>query len=270
VVEGKSFMAKKIRLILMVILLAVFLGSGWVIFTNLHQYQEERQYYDQTSEKYVRQIEHTFAEKEEDGLPEGGEEETAVREVPIEVDFDELLAANSDVVGWIYCEDTIINYPVLQGEDNSYYLHHTLDGTYVRTGSIFVDGNNRRDFQDANTIIYGHHTKDVFMFATLDYWAEQEYYEEHPVIWLLTPTQNYKIVLFSGYHTSAYSDTYQIFSEPGEALEEYLEVCRAQSDFQADVELDENARYVLLSTCAYIFTDARYVLHGMLVPVDEE
>ncbi len=190
-------------------------------------------------------------------------------EVPVEVDFDELLEANPDVVGWIYCEDTIINYPVLQGEDNSYYLHHTLDGTYVRTGSIFADGNNRRDFQDANTIIYGHHTKDVFMFATLDYWAEQKYYEEHPVIWLLTPTQDYKIVLFSGYHTSAYSDTYQIFSEPGEAFAEYLAACREQSDFQADVELDENAKYVLLSTCAYVFTDARYVLHGMLVPVEK-
>ncbi len=48
-------MGKKIRVVLMILLLAVFIGSGWVIFSNMRQYKEEREYYDQTSKKYVRE-----------------------------------------------------------------------------------------------------------------------------------------------------------------------------------------------------------------------
>ena len=87
-------------------------------------------------------------------------------------------------------------------------------------------------------------------------------------MWLLTPEQDYKIVLFSGYTTSATSDTYTIFEGPSQELDAYLAKCREQSDFSMEVELDSEGRYVLLSTCAYVFDNARYVLHGMLVPVD--
>ena len=110
--------------------------------------------------------------------------------------------------------------------------------------------------------------KNGSMFATLDHWAEQEYYEGHPVMWLLTPEQDYKIVLFSGYTTSASSDTYAIFDGPCQELDAYLIKCRSQSDFSAEVELEGDSRYVLLSTCAYVFDNARFVLHGKLVPVD--
>ena len=162
----------------------------------------------------------------------------------------------------------MINYPVVQGEDNDFYLHHGFDKEGSSSGAIFVEAMNRPQFADANTVIYGHHMRDKSMFATLEYWAAQEYYEEHPVMWLLTPQQDYKIVLFSGYTASADSDTYMIFQEPGKELDDYLAQSLAQSDFEADVQLDGQARYVLLSTCAYAFHNARYVLHGVLVPVD--
>lgn len=89
-------------------------------------------------------------------------------------------------------------------------------------------------------------------------------------MWLLTPDQDYRIDIFAGYTTSGYSDTYTIFTGSCEELDTYLEKAVAQSDFQTEVAADGKGRYVVLSTCAYVFTDARYVLHGVLVPVEAE
>ena len=159
---------------------------------------------------------------------------------------------------------------LVQGEDNDLYLHHSYDKAYSVSGSIFVDSGNRKGFVDSNTIIYGHHMKNGSMFASLSKWSDQQYYEEHPVMWLLTPERDYKVELFSGYTTSAYAETYTMFPEPGAEVDAYLERAAGQSDFQPaeGTGLDGEAHYVLLSTCAYVFDNARSVLHGKLVPVD--
>lgn len=199
--------------------------------------------------------------------------ETEVKEekavAPLSVDFAALRSVNEDVAGWIYCEGTDINYPVLQGTDNNFYLSHTYDKTTDRAGSVFVEAFNAPGFADSNTIIYGHHMKSGSMFAALRNWADQEYYEEHPVWWLLTPDQDYQIKLFSGYVTEASSDTYTIFQSSCRAFDEYLRAAQADSDFCADVEIDPSSRFVVLSTCEYDFEGARYVLHGILVPYEK-
>ena len=197
--------------------------------------------------------------------PESDEGERA----PISVDFAAIRAVNEDVLGWIYCPDTAINYPVLQGTDNDQYLHHTYDGSYAYSGSIFVEATNSRDLLDSNTIIYGHHMRNGSMFGGLDQWEEQDYYEEHPIIWLLTPEQDYKIEILSAYTTSGYSvETYTIFRGPCLELDEYLETNMAKSVIDTGVQPEEGARYVLLSTCSRDFEDARFVIHGKLVPVE--
>lgn len=253
---------KWIRRLVTAVLLVVFLGSAGTVGTILFRYQSDSRFYRQAAEDYTARVDVQGTDSSE------STEKAAEGEVPpITVDFSELQKAGEDIIGWIYCEGTVINYPVLQGEDNMFYLHHSYDGASSMAGSIFVDSDNLPGFADANTIIYGHHMKDKSMFATLEYWADQEYYEEHPVMWLLTPEQNYKIVLFSGYNTPAVSDTYTIFPDPGKKMDDYLQSCAGKSDFKADVALDKEGHYVLLSTCAYVFDNARYVLHGMLVPV---
>lgn len=247
-------MKKLIRRTIMAVLLLLFIGSVGMIVFILKQYRDDERLYDRVSGEFT---EYT----EEEGT-EGAE--TA----PITVDFDALRRVNEDVAGWIYCEGTVIDYPVMQGKDNDLYLHHAYDRSYSVSGSIFVDAQNRRGFMDSNTIIYGHHMKNGSMFASLSGWADQHYYEAHPVMWLLTPERDYKIILFSGYTTSADSDTYTMFSEPTQELKEYLGNVAAKSDFHAEAELPADGHYVVLSTCAYVFDNARYVLHGRLVPAD--
>ncbi len=250
-------MKRTVRRVIMAVLLILFLGSVSAILFILKQYRDDESVYAGAAQDYTQE-----------GVGEDdGEKDIA----PIVVDFEKLRKKNEDVIGWIYCEDTVIDYPVLRGEDNDYYLHHTYDGKKSISGSIFVDTTNRPGFVDSNTVIYGHHMKNKSMFATISKWADQDYYEEHPVMWLLTPEQDYKIVLFSEYTTSAYSDTYLMYPGPCPEMNEYLKTAAKKSNFksdaQSDEQLDGNARYVLLSTCAYVFDNARDVLHGKLVPV---
>lgn len=261
-------MGKRARGILKIILAAGFLGSMGVVLSVMYRYWKEDCIYDKAAETFLHQVEGiSDSGCGESGGFEQSDEETRVQ-APITVDFPALQEKCEDVVGWIYCEGTPINYPVVQGEENDYYLSHNYEGNSNASGSIFVDAKNRRGFVDSNTILYGHNMKDGSMFACLDNWADQAYYEEHPEMWLLTPENDYRIVLFSGYTTEADSDTYEIFTNPCEKLEEYLQHCAAQSDFRTDITLDRNGRYVVLSTCVYVFDDARYVLQGMLVPAD--
>lgn len=251
-------MNKKIKGVVIILLCIVFFSSVTLIIQIAAGYRMTDALYKESAETYT-------AEKKTDSVKDGEDAETA----PITVDFDELRKVNKDIAGWLYCEGTAINYPVMQGEDNDFYLNHTYDKSPNRAGSLFVEALNTPDFADSNTIIYGHHMKDGSMFASLRKWADQEYYEEHPVFWLLTPKQDYRVLLFGGYTTSATSDVYTIFQGPCPELGEYLKAVCARSDFRAGAEPDSNGRFVLLSTCEYDFEDARYVLHGMLVPVKD-
>ena len=272
------------RMIAVVLILILIISTGMIIKTKM-QYKKDELLYENTAASYTSVPTETpaagsgtdsnFSSKSVDastsslsGNAAQEEEEVPKEYAPITVDFDALKAVGSDIVGWIYCPDTIINFPVVKGSDNTYYLKHSYDGEYCYSGSIFVEQLNSADFSDPNTIIYGHNMKDGLMFGKIDMWADQSYYDAHPDIWLLTPERDYKIRLFSGYTTPAGSDSYQVFSDFGEDFSAYLSMALEQSDFVSPVEPGEEDCCVMLSTCAYVFTNARYVLHGVLQPLD--
>lgn len=260
-------MKTKIRYILMAVLLAGFLFGAYNIYRTNAAYEAERKAYSSAALEYVKAAEPVEPAAEPDI------EEDDVREpiyAPLRVDFEKLSEDCPDIQGWIYCEDTNINYPVVQGDDNSWYLHHTYLGDYAAAGSIFLEANNSPGFADSNNVIYGHHMRDKSMFAGLSNWADQAYYDGHPVMWLLTPDQDYMVELFSGYVTPAGSEVYAVFQGPSEWFDDYLDAALASSDFERRDGFvpDGEARYVLLSTCDYTFQNARYVLHGKLVPAD--
>lgn len=241
---------------------AVFLYAAYQLYTIFHGYSVGVKTYE-NARSFVTQT-----QPADDGGGEGGSSGTEPEESSLAVDFDALCAVNDEVIGWLYCPDTVINYPVALGTDNEYYLYHLYDGTWNSAGTLFVDCGNTGGFSDANILIYGHHMKNGTMFRCLDGYETQEYYEEHPVMWLLTPAQNYKVVLFSAYVTPSDSDTYAIYSGVSESLYTYLEECKAKSDFTCDVNVRDYAKFVVLSTCNYDYDDARYVVHGALQPVD--
>lgn len=187
--------------------------------------------------------------------------------VPIEVDFDVLLKSNADVIGWIYCEDTPINYPVVQGKDNDYYLSRMIDGTRNSSGTLFADYRNAGDFSDGNTIVYGHNMKNKEMFGTLPNYKKQSYFDEHPVMWLLTPEENYKVELVAGYVTSSTSEIYSFGQTEADVVSQ-MEQAADQSTFLSGFQVSQGDRFVTLSTCSYEYDNARYVLIGRLKPLE--
>lgn len=182
-----------------------------------------------------------------------------VEYAPIEVDFGALQASCGDIVGWLYCPDTVVNYPVVQSGDNAYYLHRLPNGDYNSAGTLFLDYRCPGDFSGEGSIVYGHHMKNGSMFALLPEYRSQSYYEKHPVWYLLTPEQDYKLVLVAGFVTG---DDSWVYSLPltGEERQKLVE----RSDFSANVPILDTDRVVLLSTCSYEFENARYVVAGVL------
>ena len=161
-------MRKLIRTIVLIVSIAVFCFSAY----KLYDYYSE-----------MKQGEDAVDELKNVAVTEVREGEKA----PISVDFAALKAENPDIVAWLYSADTPINYPVVQSDDNNYYLRRLTDGSYNSNGTLFVDFRDAPDFSGFNTIIYGHRMKSKAMFGTLPGYLEQEYYEEHPVMYLLTP-----------------------------------------------------------------------------------
>lgn len=186
---------------------------------------------------------------------------------PIDVDFEALQKRNPDIVGWIYCPNTVINYPVVQTDDNMYYLHRDIDGNYSSYGTLFVECLSQKGFKDNNNIIYGHHMNDGKMFAKLVDYAYQSYYDEHPVLYLNTPERNYRIELFTGYVTSMDSDTYKITFDNEAENQAYLDSVISQSKFKSDVDVKTGDKICTLSTCTYDYDDARFVVQGKLVAI---
>lgn len=195
----------------------------------------------------------------QEGVPQGG--------APIHIDFDAMISANPDVVGWLYCEGTQIDFPVLKGDDNDFYLRRNWKKEKDMCGSIFVDADASDGFADARTVVYGHHMNDNLMFASLEDWGEQEFYEAHPTMWLLTPAGDYRVELVAGEHIPAESDAYMPAKEHNDAFSAWLASYVGDSDFKATTVATPDSNYVMLSTCAYVYENARFTLLGKLVAV---
>jgi sortase B len=246
-------MKKAIINILLIVFLGVLLYSGYRLFSIYSEYRKGRVLYEKTSDQFM-------TEKEESGE----EIETA----PIEIDFESLLKENPDVAGWIYCPDTVVNYPVMHGEDNDLYLHHMVNREYNFAGCIFEDCDNARGQTDPATILYGHSMNDGSMFAMIHEYTKQEYYDEHPTMWYLTPTQNYRLNLVAGFVAEEDDPVYNLFQTPQE-MQAYLKEALDKSTFQSDKQyyLETVDRIIVLSTCAYEFNNARYILIAVPIPI---
>lgn len=204
-------------------------------------------------------------------LPEGdgsqaGEQEDNYQ-IPV-IDFDNLEKINSDIIGWIYIEGTNINYPIVQGRDNKYYLKHLFNGEWNSSGCIFLDSRNSSDLSDKHSIIYGHHMRDGKMFSSLMKYKQQSFYENHPEILILTPYGNYKLIIFSAYVTSVTDDVWDIDFKTENDYGEWINKSLYKSCLKCDINPTTADQIVTLSTCSYEYNNASFVLLGLLKKFD--
>ena len=260
-----------------VIFLALIVLSAWKIYSILHGYQEAGRRYGDLAE--VVSASFTPAAPEPSALPAAsspsGEETPELPQAsalpqersPVSVDFEALRQISSDVVGWICLPDTVISYPVAQSGDNAFYLEHFLDGSRISGGTLFADCSCPSDFSGKNTIIYGHNMKDGSMFALIDDYADQNFYEEHPFLYLNTPTQNYRLDIFSGFTTDPLSFVYTTAFASTEDFAAFLRSLYAFSEIDCRTAVSPDDRIVILSTCTYSGEDVRFVVCGKLTAI---
>ena len=242
--------SKVLWFVLILLVVAIFVFSLYKIISSLYDYSESSKTYDNlTADIITPNI---------PGLPE---DIVTTESAPITVDFDSLIEQNGDVVGWLFCENTPINYPVLQSTDNNYYLRKMINKKYNIAGSIFMDYRSQSDMSSLNTIVYGHNMKNDTMFGTFTEYKKQSYYNEHPVLWFLTPEHNYKIELIAGYVTSSTSDVYKVFHIKDD-LDNHIKASIKKSTFVSGVNIAEVDNIITLSTCSYEYSTARYILIG--------
>ena len=123
-----------------------------------------------------------------------GEALDSILDIP--VDFETLWKTNTDVYAWIRIPGTNVDYPIVQSEDNTYYLNHTWDHKEYKAGSIFTENYNSKDFEDVNTLIYGHRMYAGDMFAQLQNFAEADFFDKNRFFYIYTPDRimTYEII----------------------------------------------------------------------------
>lgn len=186
----------------------------------------------------------------------------------MDVNFDELLAKNSDTVGWIKVEGTKVNYPIVQADDNDYYLNHAFNGSSNIGGWIFAD--YRVDFEEfgKNTIIYGHNMNNKTMFGSIPDMLKNSYLSnsDNYYIKISTPTSNSVWKVFSIYtiDPEVYYLKTNFKSEP---YENFLNTIKGRSiyDFGLDVTTDD--KVLTLSTCDNTGTK-RVAVHAKMISIE--
>ena len=169
---------------------------------------------------------------------------------PMRVDWEGLKASNPDIAGWVYMDAFPGNsYPVMQAEDNDFYLHRDFNKGYLYAGCIFMDFENAKDFSDPASIVYGHNMKNGSMFACLKKLKDQKTYDENPYFWILTPRGDYRYHIYSVFETTPVSDVYTLWRNDGKNFLKWEEGLRSASLVKEDVMLTEHDHTVILTTC---------------------
>jgi sortase B len=179
------------------------------------------------------------------------------------IDFAKLKQKNSDAIAWIKVNGTDIDFPVVKGTDNSYYLTHNFDKEKNKAGWIFADYRNKFDGTDKNIIIYGHNMKNGSMFASLKDVIKEEWYnnENNKYIALITENENCKYQVFSVYQIE--TEEYYLQTNISN-FKEFVEKIKGRSKKDFNVDIKETDNILTLSTCADN-TKYRVVLHAVKI-----
>ena len=196
---------------------------------------------------------------------EGGVDENIDDQFLIRNKLNTLKTINPDVYGWIKIDGTRVDYPVVQGKDNEFYLNYTFDKEYMRSGALFVDCNNSKALsENYNTVIYGHNMTDGSMFHTLFNFKDEKFFE-NGLIELTTEDGLYIYEVFS-VHVVKETDPYFLTKfETEESFIKFASDMQSQSIYTKKFKFTPNDRTLTLSTCTNIRDTERFAIHAKLI-----
>lgn len=267
----------KLEKVIIVIASLAALTAAFMIFKTARDYKAASDEYDSLRQYASEEVSATeTAEKVSDIKPIELEEAEERKELKsnenredfpeMEVDFKALREKNPDTVGWLYVGSCGISYPIVQGEDNDYYMHHTFEGTVNSSGAIIMDYRDDKYLKDWNTFIYGHNMKNGSMFGSLKKLLNDEtLYDSDPYIYVYLPGYIYRYKIFSYYKDEPDSKMYWT----ADTLQEYRQYIRdalSLSVRDLGVETSEENNMVTLVTCSGSGAGKmRFFVHGEFI-----
>ena len=198
-------------------------------------------------------------------FPENIQEIPTNEPLPL-MDFTALREKNEEIIGWIKLDETMIDYPIVQGSNNSYYLSRSAEKRSSKSGAIFLDYRAEKDFSNFSSVIYGHNMKAGTMFGGLIKFKEKTYFDEHKTGYLYTPEKTYQLQIISVAITQPDSEYYRYaFSSEAEKIQHIEMMKETALHWQEDEVLSSEDKILILSTCSYERKNARTVLVVKLV-----
>lgn len=248
-------MNKKVMSVIQVALVAVIIASGVKVY-KYNQSLNQTDNIENNSRDMLSEVEE-FDDSEE----------LRLKRIQASRDFLAKLAEEyPDTVAHIDIKDTKVSYPVVQTTDNSFYLTHAPTKEWNPNGSIFMSYLNNPDFEDDNTIIYGHHIKSGKLFHNLHKFREQEFYDKVNTIEMHTSQGPKTYKIFSVYIADP---SYQYKHANYESVEDKYDFFREVIDkniittnYDEDELFSEDSKIVTLSTCV-AGGATRFVVHGI-------
>lgn len=268
---------KKFWKTLLILSLAGFVCClGFVTWYLYQDYMAEKEYERLQAE--IKAQEEAVTLEEIENAEFTGERDGEEAELPDDVfldmenpiNFKELEEINTDIYAWIRIPDTNIDYPIAQREgDDAFYLHHDMYQQPRFAGCIYTEEANSKDFQDPNTVIYGHNMINQSMFQNLHLFADSTFFEEHPYVYIYTPEHVLAYKIFAAY---VYDDRHILNSfdfNNKEVFREYLQeiknVRSMDKNIRDDVEVTEEDKIITLETCIGDQTQSRYLVQAVLI-----
>lgn len=178
-------------------------------------------------------------------------------------DINKLVNEYKGATGYIEIPDTNISYPIMQGEDNSYYLKHLPNGERNKMGSIFIDYRNN-GFNDKNTIIYGHNFNNGTMFSDLLSYKSDEFYKNHSYYKIYTSDGVIEVSIFAIYIADATEEELQINFEAND-FEDYLNRILKNNLINSEVMVDSDDSLITLCTCSNGSWKSRLIVVGKVL-----
>ncbi len=262
-----NFLVSMIELIL----IFVFIFSIYKIVSYVNEGKKEHDFHGELADSAVSDInpedEYDFSKEAIDKISpfEGYDPSSNVLIYPdIKVDMEKVKEKYPNAVGWLYSPDTPINYPVMQGKDNAYFVNRLPNGAENAAGSIFMDYRDNAALTDFSHVLYGHNMKNNSMFGTILDYRKEGYFQKHPFMFYFTEEKTYRLEIFAGVNTLATSNLYLEPDKP----EDFILSVFSKSTFSSNVSVSSEDRIFLMSTCSgAVGQNNRYVLFAKVIEI---
>lgn len=239
------------RKIINVILVAIIIVCLSIIGYKYYNYNKD--------DKLNSEIQNLQPEINEDSLENAGQDQAQGENYANSENEEELRSINSDYKMWIQIENTNINYPVVQGSDNDYYLDHNFKRESNISGTVFVESTNDID-NDKNIILYGHNMRNSTMFNNITNYKEESFFNEDNKINIIINNTLYEYEVFSVYVKNVSDVSLAMGFASTDEFINYANGEAEKSIYKKEVNFSEDDNLITLVTCSYEFTDARTIV----------